>query len=67
MTGHDHHGHSHDHDHSVTSVTSAFFVAIAVNAAFSAIEAYYGFSIHSLALISDAGHNVMDVLNLVLS
>lgn len=69
---HDHKKHSdddhgHDHSHGVTNLSVAFFVAIAVNAAFSAIEWYFGWRIHSLALISDAGHNVMDTLNLVLS
>lgn len=65
------HSHDHDHDlshsHTITSLSSAFFVAIFLNSLFSIIEAYFGFKIHSLALLSDAGHNAMDVLNLILS
>lgn len=61
------HGHDHSHDHAVSNLSLAFFVAIAVNAAFTLTEWYFGWSIHSLALISDAGHNAMDTLNLVLS
>lgn len=64
----DHSNHdSHDHSHGVKSLSSVFFIAIALNVAFTAIEAIFGLRIHSLALLSDAGHNAMDVLNLVLS
>lgn len=31
------------------------------------MEVFFGVQIHSLALLSDAGHNTMDVLNLILS
>lgn len=65
-SNHDSHGH-HDHSHEVKSLSSVFFIAIALNVAFTAIEAIFGLRIHSLALLSDAGHNAMDVLNLVLS
>lgn len=65
---HDHKHHSSDHhDHTVSNLSLAFFVAITVNAIFTLTEWYFGWSIHSLALISDAGHNAMDTLNLVLS
>ena len=69
---HDHanndHSHDHaDHTHGVTNISFDFFCAIAVNIVFVAIEAFFGFRIHSLALLSDAGHNAMDVLSLILS
>lgn len=65
-SNHDSHK-GHDHSHGVKSLSSVFFIAIALNVAFTAIEAVFGLRIHSLALLSDAGHNAMDVLNLVLS
>lgn len=69
---HDHsqHNHSH-HDHShvvtLTSVNSAFIIGIGLNTSFVIIEAIYGFSSHSLSLLSDAGHNLADVGSLALS
>jgi cobalt-zinc-cadmium efflux system protein len=68
MSKHSHEsGHDHAHDHGVTNLSYAFFGAIAVNIVFVAIETFFGFRIHSLALLSDAGHNAMDVLSLVIS
>jgi cobalt-zinc-cadmium efflux system protein len=64
------HNHSH-HDHShlavLTSVNSAFVIGILLNILFVVIEAVVGFSIHSLSLLSDAGHNLADVGSLGLS
>ncbi len=64
------HNHSH-HDHShvavLTNVNSAFVVGILLNSLFVVIEAVIGFSIHSLSLLSDAGHNLADVGSLGLS
>ena len=45
----------------------AFALAIGANALFVAIEFVYGFSAHSTALMADAGHNLSDVLGLVLA
>jgi len=45
----------------------AFALAIGVNALFVAIEFIYGFIAHSTALMADAGHNLSDVLGLVLA
>lgn len=72
---HDHssHGHKHDHkekdnhDHGPVSYTKAFAIGIALNTVFVIIEAGYGFSSHSLALMADAGHNLSDVLGLILA
>jgi cobalt-zinc-cadmium efflux system protein len=64
------HNHSH-HDHShlavLTNVNSAFVIGILLNVLFVVIEAVVGFSIHSLSLLSDAGHNLADVGSLGLS
>lgn len=45
----------------------AFAIAIALNVCFVAVEFGYGFLAHSTALLADAGHNLSDVLALVLA
>jgi cobalt-zinc-cadmium efflux system protein len=45
----------------------AFAIGIALNLGFVAIEAWYGWKIGSLALLADAGHNLSDVIGLVLA
>ncbi len=67
----EHHHHSHDH-HEIPNLSSkqvrnAFYVGIALNLLFAIIEAGFGFWKNSLALLSDAGHNLSDVLSLVLA
>jgi len=76
---HDHkHEHKHDHDHghgfghhhhhpAPADAGRAFVLAIGLNAAFVAIEFTYGFIANSTALMADAGHNLSDVLGLVLA
>jgi len=67
---HDHsHGFGHHHHHQVElkSVNQAFIIGIILNLAFVFIEAIVGLSIHSLSLLSDAGHNLADVASLALS
>jgi cobalt-zinc-cadmium efflux system protein len=63
-TGHHHHGHSHAPR---TSYGRAFAIGIALNLAFVGIEAGYGFWADSMALLSDAGHNLSDVLGLAIA
>ena len=68
--GHSHAGHSHGghgHGHGPPDFNRAFAVGIALNIGFVMAEATYGLSAHSLALISDAGHNLSDVLGLLLA
>lgn len=66
-TGHDHgHGHA-GHSHAPANFGTAFAVGIALNTAFVAIEAGYGFISNSTALLADAGHNLSDVLGLVVA
>jgi cobalt-zinc-cadmium efflux system protein len=65
--GHGHH-HHHDHHHSVPSrVGRAFVTGIILNLLFVVIEACFGFYYNSLALLSDAGHNLSDVITLALA
>ncbi len=66
---HDHHDHSHHHghNHAPASFGCAFAIGIALNASFIVAEVAYGLSAHSLALLADAGHNLSDVLGLVMA
>ncbi len=62
---------SHDHVHPLPSgnghLNRAFLWGIAMNLVFVAIEFSVGFLTNSLALVSDAGHNLSDVASLALS
>ncbi len=57
----------HHHDHAPKNFGAAFATGIALNAAFVAVEAIYGLLAHSMALVADAGHNLGDVLGLVMA
>jgi cobalt-zinc-cadmium efflux system protein len=57
----------HDHSHAPANFNAAFGIGIALNIAFVAVEAFYGWKINSLALLADAGHNLSDVIGLVLA
>ncbi|MDP1900337.1 MAG: cation diffusion facilitator family transporter [Rubrivivax sp.] len=62
-----HHGHSHGHSHAPANFNAAFALGIGLNITFVAIEAFYGWKVNSLALLADAGHNLSDVIGLVLA
>jgi len=51
----------------LSSVNTAFIIGIILNLAFVLIEAIVGIAIHSMSLLSDAGHNLADVASLGLS
>ena len=57
----------HTHRHAPANVNAAFGIGIALNLAFVAVEAFYGWKVGSLALLADAGHNLSDVIGLVLA
>jgi len=76
------HDHSHDHDHghdhghgfghhhhpvNLEKVNRAFVIGIVLNFLFVIIEVIVGLSIHSLSLLSDAGHNLADVASLAMA
>lgn len=63
MTGHL----DHDHAHGPASFDRAFAIGIALNLAFVVVEAGFGFWTNSVALLADAGHNLSDVLGLVIA
>jgi len=74
---HDHHHHSDDsvghahgapgHSHAPANFDRAFAIGITLNIGFVVIEAAYGFIANSMALLADAGHNLSDVLGLVIA
>lgn len=66
--GHDHaHGLGHAHVHAPTSFGKAFAIGISLNIALVVAEAVYGYIGNSTALLADAGHNLSDVLGLVVA
>ena len=65
--GHSHGGGHHHHHGDQNNHGRAFVIAIALNVAFVVIESAYGFMANSTALLADAGHNLSDVLGLLLA
>ncbi|MEG4118495.1 cation diffusion facilitator family transporter [Microcoleus sp. N9_B4] len=62
------HNHSQEgNDHGGANYNRAFVVSVALNTGFVIIEAVYGILANSLALLADAGHNLSDVLGLLLA
>ena len=58
---------NHHHHHATPDYNRAFAIGVALNVIFVVIEAFYGFVSDSLALLTDAGHNLSDVLGLLLA
>src|SRR2546423_11560891 len=65
--GHSHTGFGHSHNMGLSYINRAFIIGIILNFIFIIIEVIAGLSIHSLSLLSDAGHNLADVGSLALS
>jgi len=62
--------HAHDHNHAHHAPKNfgwAFAVGIGLNILFVVVEAVYGILANSVALLADAGHNLSDVLGLLLA
>ncbi len=59
--------HHHHHSHEPPNYNRAFVIGIALNVGFVVVEAVFGFLTNSLALLADAGHNLSDVLGLLLA
>ncbi len=70
---HGSHTHSHDHSgqtghsHAPADFGRAFLVGVVLNSGFVIVEATFGFLSGSMALVADAGHNLSDVLALLLA
>jgi cobalt-zinc-cadmium efflux system protein len=58
---------NHHHHHAKPDYNRAFAVGVVLNVVFVVVEAFYGFVSGSLALLTDAGHNLSDVLGLLLA
>ncbi|WP_246024726.1 cation diffusion facilitator family transporter [Paraburkholderia dinghuensis] len=64
------HGHSHGHHHHHAPVVGhgrAFALAVVLNLVIVVTQTIYGVIAHSTALLADAGHNLSDVLGLLLA
>ncbi len=61
------HGHAHGHAHASADFGHAFAIGTALNLAFVAVEAAFGIAADSVALLADAGHNLSDVLGLLIA
>lgn len=64
-------GHTHrpddDHGHAPADYGAAFAIGTILNLSFIAVEVTYGVLANSIALVADAGHNLGDVLGLLLA
>lgn len=65
--GHSAHDHTGGHHHAPADFGRAFAIGVVLNSVFVVIEATYGFLSGSMALVADAGHNLSDVLSLLLA
>ncbi|MGE3919529.1 MAG: cation diffusion facilitator family transporter [Gammaproteobacteria bacterium] len=62
------HDHAHDHSHHAPQTFNlAFGLSVALNFGFTIIVALYAIIAHSMSLLADAGHNLGDVLGLLLA
>lgn len=59
--------HEHTHSHGSGRYDRAFLVSVVLNVAFVVAEVVFGLLSGSMALVADAGHNLSDVLGLVLA
>jgi len=65
--GHGHHAGGGHHHHAPPNMGRAFAIGVVLNTAFVAAEAAAGLWTGSLSLLADAGHNLSDVLALILA
>ncbi len=61
------HIHNHSHNHQLRSYNKIFGIGIVLNTVYIIVEIAAGLLINSMALIADAGHNLSDVLGLILA
>lgn len=71
---HPNHGHHHKHDHDAChhsvapkGLNKVFMIAIAANLIYTIIQAIFALHANSMSLLADAGHNLGDVLSLLLA
>ena len=58
---------NHNHHQAPPDYNRAFAIGVTLNVAFVVVEAVFGVLSDSLALLTDAGHNLSDVLGLLLA
>ncbi|MGH8035775.1 MAG: cation diffusion facilitator family transporter, partial [Lysobacterales bacterium] len=58
---------NHSHHHTPPDYSRAFAVGVALNIVFVVVEVVFGLISDSLALLTDAGHNLSDVFGLLLA
>ena len=58
---------AHTHSHKPDNYNRAFAIGVTLNVIYVVVEVGYGVAAGSLALIADAGHNLSDVLSLLLA
>src|SRR5689334_16986360 len=61
------HGEHAGHSHAPEDFGLAFAIGTGLNVVFVVVEAVYGFLANSTALLADAGHNLGDVLGLLMA
>ena len=61
------HDHNHSHSSQHLNYNKAFGFGITLNVTYLIIEFAFGLKVNSMALIADAGHNLSDVLGLLLA
>ena len=66
-SAHSHHDRHGAHGHMPTNFSRAFALGIALNVIYILVEVIYGLLAGSMALLADAGHNLSDVLGLVVA
>ncbi len=69
---HDHSGHAHGHgahghSHAPKEFGGAFAIGVTLNLGFVIVEGAAGLASGSIALVADAGHNLSDVLGLLMA
>ncbi len=58
---------AHEHEHGDIARDRSFAIGVALNLGFVIVEAVFGVVAGSLALLADSGHNLSDVLGLLLA
>jgi cobalt-zinc-cadmium efflux system protein len=66
-SGHDHSHGPGGHSHAPADFDRAFLIGTVLNLGFVVVEAGYGIAANSMALLADAGHNLSDVLGLLVA
>ena len=64
---HHHHHHHHGPQVADASLKNVYILSIVLNLTYVIIEAVAGLYYHSVGLLSDAGHNLSDIISLALA